>query len=68
MGLAFILFVRGIVLIAEDYSRTDIGKGWNTVGLIIALLLASASALEAYRFLNFFFTARRTSRAFRHFS
>jgi hypothetical protein len=68
MGLAFILFVRGIVLIAEDYSRPEVGKGWNTVGLVIGLLLASASAFEAYRFLNFFFTVRRTSRAFRHFS
>jgi hypothetical protein len=63
MAIAFVLFVRGVVLIAEDYSRADVPKGQNTVGLVITLLLACASAFEAYRFLNFFFTMRRTRHA-----
>ena len=68
MALASVLFARGVVLIAEDYSRPDVGKGWNTFGFVIALLLAFASAFEAYRFLKFFFTDRRTRRASRHFN
>jgi hypothetical protein len=63
-----VLFVRGVVLIAEDYCRPEVGRGWNTLGLVIALVLASASGFEAYRFLNFFFTERRARRAFRHFN
>jgi hypothetical protein len=66
MALASVAFVRGVVLIAEDYTRPDVGKCWNTLGLVIALLLASASTFEAYRFLKFFFNDRRTRRAPRH--
>lgn len=67
MAVAFALFVRGVILIAEDYSRPDVGKGWNTFGLAVVILLACASGFEAYRFLNYFFTERRTRRASRHF-
>lgn len=68
MTFAFVVFVRGVVLIAGDYSRPDVGRGWNTLGLVIALVLACTSGFEAYRFLNFFFAERRAWRAFRHFS
>lgn len=62
MAAASVLFVRGIVFIIYDYSRPDVPKGENTVGLVIVVLLASASAFEGYRFLSFFF---RECRAFR---
>jgi hypothetical protein len=54
MALAFCIFARGVVLIVEDFSRPDVSKGENTVGLIIVLLLAGVSLFEAYRFLSFF--------------
>jgi hypothetical protein len=66
MAIAFAVFVRGVILIAEDYSRPDVGKGWNTFGLAVVILLACASGFEAYRFLDFFSKERRVRRAFRH--
>jgi hypothetical protein len=68
MGFACLLFLRGVLLIAEDYSRPEVGRAGNTVGLIITALLACASAFEAYRFLNFFFAERQMRRALRHFN
>jgi membrane protein implicated in regulation of membrane protease activity len=59
MAIAFILFLRGVVLIVQDYSRSDVPKGENTFGLIVVSLLACASAFEAYRFLRFFLNDRR---------
>ncbi len=68
MVLAFLLFVRGVVLIIDDYSRPEVSKGENTVGLVIVLLLAGVSLFEAYRFLSFFNKERRARRSLRHFN
>jgi len=68
MVIAFALFVRGVFLIVQDYSRLDVPKGENTIGLVIVSLLACAAAFEAYRFLHFFFNDRRERRAMRHFN
>jgi len=51
--------IQGIVVTVSVHAATR---------LVIALVLASASGSEAYRFLNFFFTERRARRAFRHFN
>ena len=68
MVIASVLFVRGVFLIVQDYSRLDVAKGENTVGLVIVSLLACAAAFAAYRFLHFFFNACRERRAMRHFN
>ncbi|HVN19997.1 MAG TPA: hypothetical protein VMU05_14525 [Dongiaceae bacterium] len=62
MALASVLFVRGVVLILKDYSRPDVPKGENTVGLVIVALLGAAAVFEAYRFLTYFFREHRASR------
>ena len=54
MSLAFLVFARWVILIAEDLSRPGVLKNENTVGLIVAIILAGVSLFEAYRFLSFF--------------
>lgn len=68
MAAAFLLSIRGVVIISEDYSLASVDRRWNTVGLVVTVLFASASAFEAYRFLRVFFTERRMRRALRHFN
>lgn len=62
MAFAAIFFFRGVILIVQDYSRPDVGKGENTIGLFVVLLLGCASAFEAYRFLGFFERDRKSGR------
>jgi hypothetical protein len=54
MAFASLYFIFVVVMIAEDFGRTDISTGWNTVGLIVFVILAAASLFEAYRFLSRF--------------